>query len=1064
MKPLSLEMTAFGSYSDKTVISFENFNDGLFLITGDTGAGKTTIFDGIVFALYGELSGSDKADRKPDMMHCDQVSKAVDTEVSLRFRQSGKEYKVSRKIHFAKRRGSEDEYRAAPPIAVLYEPDDVVTEGSDKVTTRCTELLGLNKDQFRQIVMLAQGEFREFLRADSGKKSDILGKLFDNSAYTRYENLLSQAKDRLLKKREASDMAVRNQMEQVFQRPDDLDSEEMLKFLPTEPELVSNLERLIEREDKWLSELKKKRDRSNEVLNKLSAKKGQAEETNKRIKELSDRKEEAEILNSEKPEKEKLRILSRNCEKIMQDILPLKRIENEAGKRLKQVCEEIDEYSLLKENKEKELLEADNVLKADESEKLKYQQYQTEISTLMDSLPKYDELQKKRNSLKNLESEGCRLKEKLKGLNDKAEEDLRNIREAETEIEKLQDAELNESKYTQTLSESEAAIADAGEIGKEVAEIRELEKRHEECRAELQRISEEAIRLSDIYNTKYKFFISAQAGIIGESLERELSDKGEALCPVCRTHFIKGQEHKFAGLEDGAPTKKDVDDAKSDSEQKEKERREKENEKSTLETGIKTRQKNIVERTRKRFDDCTDWKVLSSDGYLQKKIEELNVEKEACSKALTTAQEQVLRKTSLKELVMKKREEHEKILLDTKDTEQQVQENSVNSASLQGDISSIENNLKFTDKSAVEGKISELKELCTAISERLKKHEEDRQAVYDAYNENSTKVNDRLKKKPELEVEVKDAGEALYEALGNAGYSDWGDAEAVLRETGTSNISEWIVDTNKDLIEFDKNYAVCMKRIDELNVETKDTVYVDLEELNLQISEQRNTFEEDNTEMNVQAGLISNHRSVLSVVCEKRAEQSATDRPWKLISKLADLAGGSNAEGGQLSFNRYVMGAAFQEILERANQRLEIMSGGRYSLEHKINAGRKNGKAGLEIEIMDYSTGQRRDSASLSGGETFMSSMSLALGLSDVVQSHAGGTELDTLFIDEGFGSLDSGVLDKAVEVLNNLTEDNNHLVGIISHIDRLQESIAQKIIVRNQDGKSRVEMIGSVK
>jgi DNA repair exonuclease SbcCD ATPase subunit len=128
---------------------------------------------------------------------------------------------------------------------------------------------------------------------------------------------------------------------------------------------------------------------------------------------------------------------------------------------------------------------------------------------------------------------------------------------------------------------------------------------------------------------------------------------------------------------------------------------------------------------------------------------------------------------------------------------------------------------------------------------------------------------------------------------------------------------------------------------------------------------------------------------------------------------------------------------------------------------HQISAGRKNAKAGLQIEIMDYSTGQRRDSASLSGGETFMCSMALALGLSDVVQGHAGGTELDTLFIDEGFGSLDSGVLDKSMEVLNNLTDDNNHLVGIISHIDRLQESIGQKIIVKNRDGESRIELVG---
>ena len=178
MKPILLEMTAFGSYAEKTVIDFNRLTHGLYLITGDTGAGKTTIFDAIMFALYGAASGPD---RSPDMMHCDFVGKAVKTVVTLKFLQGGKEYTVTRTLRYPKRRKPVEPYRDKCEIdAGLREPERQPTTGASKVTARCTELLGLDEKQFRKIVMLAQGEFKEFLQSNSDKKNEILGRLFDN--------------------------------------------------------------------------------------------------------------------------------------------------------------------------------------------------------------------------------------------------------------------------------------------------------------------------------------------------------------------------------------------------------------------------------------------------------------------------------------------------------------------------------------------------------------------------------------------------------------------------------------------------------------------------------------------------------------------------------------------------------------------------------------------------------------------------------------------------------------------------------------------------------------------
>ena len=204
--------------------------------------------------------------------------------------------------------------------------------------------------------------------------------------------------------------------------------------------------------------------------------------------------------------------------------------------------------------------------------------------------------------------------------------------------------------------------------------------------------------------------------------------------------------------------------------------------------------------------------------------------------------------------------------------------------------------------------------------------------------------------------------------------------------------------------------------------------------------------------------LLRNHRSVLEEAEACRAALEATGSAWKRLDALAALAQGSSGEGGKLSFDRYVMGAMFREILEMANRRMEQMSGGRYELVHKAGADRRNAKAGLEIEVLDNNTGLQRSAGSLSGGEAFFTSLSLALGLSDVVQNHAGGKQMEALFIDEGFGTLSDDVLDKALEVLDQLGE-GKRLVGIISHVDKLDESIPQKIRVRGGEKGSTLTL-----
>ena len=312
---------------------------------------------------------------------------------------------------------------------------------------------------------------------------------------------------------------------------------------------------------------------------------------------------------------------------------------------------------------------------------------------------------------------------------------------------------------------------------------------------------------------------------------------------------------------------------------------------------------------------------------------------------------------------------------------------------------------------------------------------------------------------PKTEEQCRQEEDNLSAILKKYRYDSIQQAEDVLHDI--PDPKEWLAQEKEKINNYTIDLEAVRRKVEEQREITKDYKKTDLSVLNENITLAQLKLDEANSALNTCGNLLDNHKKVYESVNDAKSELAKSDDAYKMLSRLSELATGYNSEGGKLSFDRYVMGATFREVIEKANIRLDTMSGGTYQLVHQAEASRNNAKAGLDIEVLSRRTGIQRESASLSGGESFIVSLALALGLSDVVQSHSGGQSLETLFIDEGFGTLDNETLDKAVQVLNNLSDGGNKLVGIISHVSRLEESITEKIVVHQGSNGSTLRLEG---
>lgn len=1048
-----MEMTAFGSYAEKTAVDFKRFTHGLYLITGDTGAGKTTIFDAIMFALYGVASGPD---RRPEMMHCDFVPKSVDTEVTLTFLHRDCTYTVTRTIHYRKKRGTADQFSDGIPDAILWEreTDREPLKGASKVTDRCTELLGLNAEQFRKIVMLAQGEFRKFLSANAEEKNEILGKLFDNSIYVRYQELLRGARDTLKVERDGQTGQIENAMREAFQMPEGLEAEEKNLYLPEHPKLAENLVELAERERRRLADLEGEREAVRGQERTLIEQRGAADRQNKLLDELAKKRKQLEDLEARAEEMARLQAEYDAAEKVLRRIQPKRELLVRAEQALQDAGREIEGLRISLLEREEEVRVAQAAVDNDEDAVHETRVLEMELQLLEEALPKYEELDGKQREKQDAEA-AVRCTQEQIAADRKAREQEKDVL-AEMQAEQAAYAGVDaqvvrlEHEYIQAQNNTKALTDDKG-IQNRIHEIFRDKKKLEKQESILQTLAEAAAEAERDHHRLYQSFIIGQAGLIAEGLRKELTEHSNATCPVCHTEFCSEQVHEFAPLSAETPVQADVDVAKQDYDVKEEKRRKQDQKTTTLRLSIGSEVESILRDVEALFPECEGWDMLAREGWLSGKIDEFQRIETDRKNALEEGWKKQERNN---ELADQRKQAEERIAeLDQviSQGEEALTAHRLLAGKLDAAISALRDQLEYPDKKTADEQIHRRKARLDVLKIRVKEHLEMLQTTASKRDKTQGTLNGKQNDLPDLEQSRAKAEEELQAVLGENGFSALEEVDQALVPLGTQTGEDWLKERQDILTEYRHSLVDTQNRIQELTRQTEGLAYTELTELQQKIDQTVEEYQALDTAYIKLTQLMENHLSVIERVSQAKAALEETEAAWNRLDLLADLAVGVSGDGGKLSFDRYVMGAVFQEILEMANRRLNIMSGGKYELIHQINADRKNAKAGLEVEVLDMATGKQRNSRSLSGGESFLVSLSLALGLSDVVQNHAGGQRLDALFIDEGFGSLDGNTLDTALNVLNQLTE-GNCMVGIISHVSRLEESIPQKIRVKNSE------------
>lgn len=1030
MRPIKLTMQAFGPYAGTETIDFTQLgNRTMFVISGKTGSGKTTIFDGISYAIYGKASGEDR--HGPELRS--QFAKDdLLTEVSLHFSLRGTSYFIKRTPQQEKKKERGDGFTTIGAKAELY----LFTEDGEmkllaskvsEVEEKIKQIMLIDSNQFRQILMIPQGEFRKLLTSDSKEKEAILQRLFHTEIYKRVEEKL---------KDEAADLkrAVEKQVEarhSLIRRIHAPFSEELQAYLAADstndvlifPLLEQEIALITEELEKMKTELKGKEKEKELFSQKLY----EAENLMKQLETREQLKSRKQMLEAEKEqidEKEEAIILANKAKLLAKQEELCHRLKREWDALVRdaeQREERVNKLQSLLAEKE----QAFQTEKEREPERKRAQEALHTLQQMKGEVYQYAELEKtveKQAKLVNEKSQILKQAEKeLETLNEKTKElqeeraTLENVGllllENERGLEKLEHETNLLAKYEEQLTR---LINEQQQETEKKSLFEQVDSRLKDARLLVENLESQ--------------WLHGQAANLASRLQ-----EGEA-CPVC------GSEHHpnpALIIGEGGPDEKDLKAAKEQVRLLEKERTMAE----SAYLSVHTRTQSLAESLQETGADLTRLYPHFSNETLMPIKNGVNEQKEKLKEE--------------KDRLNRGKNRLEKITLDLKEIEQIHEEAAKKIKDLQELINQA--TISFTEKNTslngMKSRIPEELRTVQAFEQQWKKvlkQQETLQAKYEQsqkewqttkeqFSSETSGMQTVKKHASAKEEELKVEREAFRTEMKKQGFLTYQEyAEAKRTE-------EQIAQLEREIRTYHEELRSVTDRYHELQEALKDAEMPNLEQLKEALNNVQQQLDELNNQYTELFMKKRENEEMRDGITRINSELKELENRYKLVGELSDVSRGQNAL--RITFERYVLASFLDEILEEANTRLEKMTSGRYRMVRKTDRAKGNAQSGLELLVFDQYTGQERHVKTLSGGESFKAALSLALGLADVVQSHAGGVSLETMFIDEGFGTLDPESLDQAIEALIDI-QGSGRLVGIISHVPELRERIDARLEV----------------
>lgn len=1034
MRPLRLTMTAFGPYATEQVLDFSVLNGrNLFLITGPTGAGKTTIFDAICFALYGKASGRDR-DGESLRSHFAPVD--LPTAVELEFSLAGHRYRVRRepKQRKKKSRGEgETEHHAAAEFQDLDGGAQTVC-GVREVNERVVEVLGLTYEQFKQIVMLPQGEFRELLTADSKDREAILQRIFGTAGLRLVQDKLQEQAETLRNELRL----LTAQREKYLRNIDSNAHEDLAALLAQEPAPIAEVmavlpqaltadatreETLAQEEKKWDALLTAKQQ---EIF--------QAKENNRRLLVCQEAEQKLAALTARsremaaqknRLERARQAAVLRGAEENRRTwqgtvaqkeaALAQARADEAAARREWLAARERYEHEMARESERAALL--------------------AEYTRLEGLTNKVQDLLRRRAMLAERQQELMRLtatQREVKGKLDAAQQAIKTCQESLNAVQAATVAYAQNETVRKHLQFVNGKIA---QLCMACAELGKLRRTFHDLEPQVAQRRREYEQAQQAFERAQSRFLAGQAGVLAARLQ-----PGQP-CPVCGSTHHPQPAQPATDVPGEAALTVLADQAKAARQKYEAAR-------AKLD-GVQAQgqaQQQAVAHLQAELGALDEtlptalppgqlalW-LSRRQHEVQLQLQALSLEQERLDRVRKEGQSWQTRLAAQQQVVRDLTDQAEKLASAYTVCYGQAQAAQEAVRALESELPPEARTADTLAKAAANAKARYERQKNALVQAERRQRECEAQHARFAEAQNAA-----TQALAEARRALEQAQQRFSQALAQAGFIDETAYARAKMSDDAMNALEQEITTYYEALRSARDAAARAQQeaagLSPVDVAAQESALTELRRYKEHLSGERTAV-----------AVRRRHNQCLYEQLRALADKLASlEARYQVVGELAAVANGQNPL--KISFERYLLAAFFHDIIGTANIRLAKMTANRYQLRRKEDKSKGGGQSGLELEVFDYYTGRARHVKTLSGGESFMASLALALGLADVVQSYAGGVNLETMFVDEGFGTLDQESLEQAVDCLLDL-QHAGRLVGIISHVPELKARIPVRLEV----------------